>query len=69
MNTRREFLTAGACAAGAVLAGCASRSPAGSVEPVFSWGALLHLGSNMWGDWVADGKYPSSRLEEEQMIR
>ena len=70
MSTRREFLTTGACAAGAALAGCVSKkAPMGAVEPAFSWGALLHLGSNMWGDWVADGKYPSSRQEEERMMR
>ncbi len=70
MNTRREFLSAGACAAGAALAGCVSRQHCVMTPKIdFSWGALMHLGSNMWSDWYADGKYPSSLQEEQQMYR
>lgn len=70
MNTRREFLSAGACAAGAALAGCVSRRHCVMTPKIdFSWGALMHLGSNMWSDWYADGKYPSSLQEEERMYR
>lgn len=72
MNTRRDFIKTGACAAGAAaLAGCMSDRIA--AKPVagnaFSWGALLHLGSNMWSDWSPDGKYPASAEEEAQMVR
>ena len=35
----------------------------------FAWGALLHLGTNMWGDWPSDiKKIPGSREEEERMF-
>ena len=65
---RREFVSM--TAAGA-LVGCGSmdRTPcAENLAGDFVWGALLHLGSNMWGDWSPDvSKLPSSRDEETAM--
>ena len=72
MKTRREFLTNGMlAAAGATLAGCATRgaAKAPALAGDFAWGALLHLGSNMWRDWTPEGVYPKSLAEEEQMVR
>ena len=63
--TRREFMQQAAFAgAGAMIGGCGTfgdRAPA--IAGDFAWGALLHLGFNMWGDWTFDGKYP--RTPEE----
>ena len=72
MNTRREFLKgAGAFSAGTALAGCLSQSAAKPVQSnsKFIWGSLLHLGSNMWRDWVPGVKYPSSLEEEKKLIQ
>lgn len=58
-------------AAGASLAGCATGSSARApaLAGDFAWGALLHLGCNMWRDWTPDGVYPKSLAEEERMVR
>lgn len=72
METRREFLKAGFSAAtGAVMTGCVTRhvARAQALAGDCAWGALLHLGSNMWKDWSPDGKYPRSFAEERQMIK
>ena len=72
MNTRREFLkNAGAFSAGTALAGCLSQSAdrIASGNGGFVWGSLLHLGSNMWKDWIPGVKYPSSREEEARLVR
>ncbi|MBR4171061.1 MAG: hypothetical protein IKR48_05370 [Kiritimatiellae bacterium] len=51
---------------GASLTGMAAKAPA--IAGDFAWGALLHLGSNMWGDWKPDlAGVPSSAEEEEKM--
>lgn len=72
MNGRREFIFNAAMAgAGAMLGGCRSMSTAGTAPALagdFAWGVLLHLGSNMWGDWTPDGKYPTSIVEEREMF-
>ena len=69
MNTRRDFIVGGACAAGAALAGCRTgQSAAPALAGDFAWGALLHLGSNMWKDWTPDGIYPKSAEEEAKLV-
>ena len=66
---RREFLKAAAFAgAGAIVGGCATDARAPAIAGDFMWGVLLHLGSNMWGDWTPAGKYPKS-LEDEANIK
>lgn len=71
MSTRREFFSTGMLTAGAALSGCVTkgfvRAPALAGD--FVWGALLHLGSNMWSDWTPDGVYPKSFEEESQWVR
>ncbi len=68
---RRGFLElmagAGGCfAAGGCLSGAAVKAPA--IAGDFAWGALLHLGSNMWGDWKPDlAGVPGSAEEERKM--
>ena len=67
---RRGFIGlmagAGAFAAGGCLSSAATKAPA--IAGDFAWGALLHLGSNMWGDWKPDLKgVPSSAEEERKM--
>ena len=62
---RRDFLKAAALAgAGMTMGGCLSEK-APALAGDFAWGALLHLGSNMWSDWTPDGRYVRS-LEEEK---
>lgn len=61
---RREFMRLFAGAGGcAMVSGCLS-GPAAKALAIagdFVWGALLHLGTNMWGDWKPDLKgVPSS---------
>ena len=72
MKNRREFIKQAAFAgAGAVAGGCMNLGSGGKAPALtdnFGWGVLLHLGSNMWGDWTPDGKYPSSREEERKMF-
>ena len=70
-RSRREFMQLLAGAGGcAMLSGCLSGSAAKApaIAGDFAWGALLHLGSNMWGDWKPDLKgVPSSAEEERRM--
>ena len=66
---RREFMRlfagAGGCAmVSGCLSGPAAKAPA--IAGDFAWGALLHLGSNMWGDWKPDLKGVPSSAEEER---
>lgn len=66
--TRRNFLGTAALAAGGLLAG---RAAAGGVarKPIdFYRGALLHLGSNMWGDYP-DGPDDLAKSAEEEKTR
>ena len=68
-STRREFLGTAAMAAGGMLAGCATGVGSGSAKlPNFAWGALLHLGSNMWGDFDI-GPDDWAKSEEEEKTR
>ena len=50
--------------------GCMTAAPAKApaIAGDFAWGALLHLGANMWGDWKPDLKGVPSSLEEEQRM-
>ena len=59
--TRRNFLAAGAAATAAGLAPRAFAAPA----PGKIWGALLHMGVNMWSDQPVDswGPYQGEDLE------
>ena len=71
MNTRRDFIGNGLlAAAGAAVSGCATRSlaKAPALAGDFAWGALLHLGTNMWRDWTPDGVYPKSSEEEARFV-
>ena len=71
MFTRRDFIGGlGASGAVSMLAGCRTgispvQRPDGSK---LVWGALVHLGTNMWKDWVPDGVYPKSREEELRLV-
>ena len=68
-TTRREFLGTAAMAAGGMLGGCATGGLAGSAKlPNFAWGALLHLGSNMWDDFDT-GPDDWAKSEEEEKLR
>ena len=60
-TTRREFIGSAAIAAGGLLAGRAEARPA-----PFYRGALLHLGSNMWGDYPAGPDDLANSAEEEK---
>ena len=60
-TTRREFIGSAAVAAGGLLAGRAETRPA-----PFYRGALLHLGSNMWGDYPAGPDDLAKSAEEEK---
>ena len=62
LTNRREFLGTLALGAGAV----ACPRVFGAVSQKCSYGALLHLGSNMWGDFSEDpGQYAQSAEEEK----
>ena len=62
LTNRREFL--GTLALGAGAAVCPRVF--GAVSPKCNYGALLHLGSNMWGDFSEDpGQYAQSAEEEK----
>lgn len=64
--TRRDFVGLAGAAVGGLYAGC--RMPPGlrDAQAAFTWGCLLHLGSNMWDDF--DGKGPDgwAKSEEEE---
>ena len=70
-RSRREFMRLFAGASGYAmmsggLSGSVAKAPA--IAGDFAWGALLHLGSNMWGDWKPDLKgVPGSAEEERRM--
>jgi len=61
-TTRRDFLGTTALAVGGVLAGHAAES----ADAKFYRGALLHLGSNMWGDFPGDPDALAKSEEEEK---
>lgn len=69
---RREFIKAASLAgAGVIASGCStSRNTANApaLAGNFAWGALLHLGCNMWGDWTPRGKYPQTKEEAEALM-
>ena len=71
-TNRRDFIKGAALAgAGALVGGCAlpraqERAPA--LAGNFAWGALLHLGFNMWGDWTPFEKYPQTMAEAEKLM-
>ena len=67
---RRGFIGMMAGAGGFAMSGCLSSATAKApaIAGDFVWGALLHLGSNMWGDWKPDlAGLPSSAEEERRM--
>ena len=61
-TTRREFIGATALAAGGLIAG---NAVAAQGAPFYR-GALLHLGSNMWGDYPAGPDDLAKSAEEEK---
>ena len=68
---RREFIELLAGAVGGIVAGGCVSVPCGTAPALagdFVWGALLHLGSNMWGDWDPDLKGIPSSLEDERRM-
>ena len=71
MMERREFMKllvgAGGCAmAGGCFSPAAAKVPALAGD--FAWGVLLHLGSNMWGDWKPDPAAVPVSAEEERRL-
>ncbi len=67
--TRREFLGTAALAAGGLLGGCSTGGVGTAAgKPAFTWGALLHLGSNMWDDFEV-GPDDWAKSEEEEKVR
>ncbi len=64
-TTRRDFLGTAALAAGGLLGGCAT-GKATPARPDFAWGALLHLGSNMWDDYIIGPSDWAKSAEEEK---
>lgn len=72
MTNRRGFIRDAALAgAGALVGGCAgtrARDCAPALAGNFAWGALLHLGYNMWGDWTPRGKYPQTKEEADALM-
>lgn len=70
-STRREFLETAALAAGGLLGGCVTGGGvqrASSGPSPFSWGTLIHLGSNMWCDFDA-GPDDWAKSPEEEKVR
>lgn len=71
MFTRRDFIGGlGASGAVSLLAGCRTGIPLAQ-RPDGSklvWGTLVHLGTNMWEDWVPGGAYPKSAEEESRLV-
>lgn len=67
--TRRDFIGSAALAAGGVFAGCSTAAPDWRVaakNAPFTWGCLLHLGSNMWDDFLAGpDDWAKSAVEEK----
>ena len=67
--TRKGFVDRMVMAAGGLCAGCASSGkPAFGCSDRFSWGCLLHLGSNMWDDFE-NGPDDWAKSEEEERQR
>ena len=61
-TTRREFIGTAALAAGGIVSGRATETK----QVPFYRGALLHLGSNMWGDYPAGPDDLAKSAEEEK---
>lgn len=70
MFTRRDFIGGfGAAGAASLLEGCGTRLPPERLSGGgLCWGALVHLGTNMWEDWTPDGVYPRSLEEERRFV-
>ena len=66
--TRRDFLGTAALAAGGLASGCTTAGGLCAKDAPFSWGCLLHLGSNMWDDF-ADGPDDWAKSEAEEKVR
>ena len=66
--TRREFLGTAALAASGLMTGCATKGTIARKPIDFYRGALLHLGSNMWGDYP-DGPNDLAKSAEEEKTR
>ena len=64
--TRRDFIGTAALAAGGMLGGCATGG-ASAQTPPFTWGTLLHLGSNMWDDYITGPDDWAKSAEEEKL--
>ena len=68
-TTRRDFIGTAAMAAGGVLSGCATRGGLETAKAApFTWGCLLHLGSNMWDDFEV-GPDDWAKSAEEEKVR
>ena len=70
---RRDFIRNSVLAgAGAAVGGCVGGRWGGTAPAIagdFAWGCLLHVGTNMWGDWTFDGrKNPASPEAERKMF-
>lgn len=62
--SRRDFLKVSSCSAFAGLAGCASRpSPGVHVGTDKIKAMLLHLGHNMWCEWLPDDVMPKAEIK------
>ena len=66
--TRRDFLGTAALAAGGLASGCTTVGGWCAKDAPFSWGCLLHLGSNMWDDF-ANGPDDWAKSEAEEKVR
>ncbi len=67
--TRKDFIDGMMMATGGLCAGCASSGkPASAGSDRFSWGCLLHLGSNMWDDFE-NGPDDWAKSEAEERLR
>jgi len=64
---RREFIGSAAMAAGGLTVGCATGGRELLRRDAFSWGALLHLGNNMWDDFADDPDGWAKSAEEEKV--
>ena len=67
-TTRRAFIESASCAAAGLVGGCASGGAAAAKPAPFTWGALLHLGANMWDDFEA-GPDDWAKSEAEEAAR
>ena len=66
--TRREFMGAATMAAGGVLMPKLAGARSFASAP-FTWGCLLHLGSNMWDDFADDPDGWAMSVPDETVSR